>query len=117
ALVRGRDYVVPQDVVDVLPDVLRHRLVLTYDALADDVSADTVVRRVLEAVPLPQISAVPAQQGEGQHARPQQGTGPEHASPRPGDGPPARGRASTAKRATTPSARRRRPRSPTSNCS
>src|SRR5699024_8722663 len=32
ALVRGRDYVVPQDVVDVLPDVLRHRLVLTYDA-------------------------------------------------------------------------------------
>jgi MoxR-like ATPase len=60
ALVRGRDYVVPQDVVDVLPAVLRHRLVLTYDALADEVTADTVVRRVLEAVPLPQISAVPA---------------------------------------------------------
>lgn len=36
---------------------------LTYDALADEVSADTVVRRVLEAVPLPQISAVPAQAG------------------------------------------------------
>ena len=63
ALVRGRDYVVPQDVVDVLPAVLRHRLVLTYDALADEISADTVVRRVLEAVPLPQISAVPAQAG------------------------------------------------------
>lgn len=63
ALVRGRDYVVPQDVVDVLPAVLRHRLVLTYDALADEVTADTVVRRVLEAVPLPQISAVPAQAG------------------------------------------------------
>lgn len=63
ALVRGRDYVVPQDVVDVLPSVLRHRLVLTYDALADEISADTVVRRVLEAVPLPQISAVPAQAG------------------------------------------------------
>ena len=63
ALVRGRDYVVPQDVVDVLPAVLRHRLVLTYDALADDITADTVVRRVLEAVPLPQISAVPAQPG------------------------------------------------------
>ena len=63
ALVRGRDYVVPQDVVDVLPAVLRHRLVLTYDALADEVSADTVVRRVLEAVPLPQITAVPAQAG------------------------------------------------------
>ena len=63
ALVRGRDYVVPQDIVDVLPSVLRHRLVLTYDALADEVSADTVVRRVLEAVPLPQISAVPVQAG------------------------------------------------------
>lgn len=59
ALVRGRDYVVPQDVVDVLPDVLRHRLVLTYDALADEVGADVVVHRVLQAVPLPQVSAVP----------------------------------------------------------
>lgn len=75
ALVRGRDYVVPQDVIDVLPDVLRHRLVLTYDALADEITADTVVRRVLESVPLPQISAVPAQ------ANP---------APRTGDGPPAR---------------------------
>ena len=37
ALVRGRDYVVPQDVVEVAPDVLRHRLVLSYDALADEV--------------------------------------------------------------------------------
>lgn len=63
ALVRGRDYVVPQDIVDVLPSVLRHRLVLTYDALADEVTPDTVVRRLLEAVPLPQISAVPVQAG------------------------------------------------------
>ncbi|HMT50069.1 MAG TPA: ATPase, partial [Dietzia sp.] len=63
ALVRGRDYVVPQDVVDVLPAVLRHRLVLTYDALADEITADTVVRRVLEAVPLPQVTAVPVQPG------------------------------------------------------
>ena len=63
ALVRGRDYVVPQDIVDVLPSVLRHRLVLTYDALADEVTPDTVVRRLLEAVPLPQISAVPVQTG------------------------------------------------------
>lgn len=62
ALIRGRDYVVPQDVVDVLPDVLRHRLVLTYDAIADEISADVVVHRVLQAVPLPQVSAVP---GEG----------------------------------------------------
>ncbi|MCG5433552.1 MoxR family ATPase [Mycobacterium sp. MYCO198283] len=63
ALVRGRDYVVPQDVLEVIPDVLRHRLVLTYDALADDISPDTVVNRVLQTVALPQVNAVP-QQGQ-----------------------------------------------------
>ena len=40
ALVRGRDYVLPQDVLDVAPDVLRHRLVLSYDAVADEVAGD-----------------------------------------------------------------------------
>ena len=50
ALVRGRDYVIPQDVVEVIPDVLRHRLVLTYDALADEISAETVINRVLQTV-------------------------------------------------------------------
>ena len=50
ALVRGRDYVVPQDVVEVIPDVLRHRLVLTYDALADEISAETVINRILQTV-------------------------------------------------------------------
>ena len=61
ALVRGRDYVVPQDVVEVIPDVLRHRLVLTYDALADDVKADAVIGRILQTVALPQVNAVPQQ--------------------------------------------------------
>ncbi|MCB0925913.1 MAG: MoxR family ATPase, partial [Mycobacterium sp.] len=61
ALVRGRDYVVPQDVIDVIPDVLRHRLVLTYDALADDVKAETVIARILQTVGLPQVNAVPQQ--------------------------------------------------------
>ncbi len=60
ALVRGRDYVVPQDVVEVVPDVLRHRLVLTYDALADEISPEEIIRRVMAAVPLPQVSAMPA---------------------------------------------------------
>jgi MoxR-like ATPase len=59
ALVRGRDYVLPQDVVDVAADVLRHRLVLSYDALADGVSVDHIVTRVLRTVPLPQVSARP----------------------------------------------------------
>ena len=59
ALVRGRDYVLPQDVVDVVPDVLRHRLVLSYDALADGIPIEHIVNRVLQTVPLPQVSARP----------------------------------------------------------
>ncbi|MGH3788804.1 MAG: AAA family ATPase [Pseudonocardiaceae bacterium] len=58
-LIRGRDYVLPQDVVDVAGDVLRHRLVLSYDALADGVPVDHIVTRVLQTVPLPQVSARP----------------------------------------------------------
>jgi MoxR-like ATPase len=73
ALVRGRDYVLPQDVVDVVPDVLRHRLVLSYDALADGVPIDHIVTRVLQVVPLPQVTARP--QGGGP-AQPQQHPAP-----------------------------------------
>jgi len=61
ALLRGRDYVLPQDVLDVAPDVLRHRLVLSYDAVADQVPMDHIISRVLATVPLPQVSARPAQ--------------------------------------------------------
>ena len=46
ALLRGRDYALPQDVQDIAPDILRHRLVLSYDALADDIPADQIVDRV-----------------------------------------------------------------------
>jgi len=56
ALVRGRDYVVPQDVLDVIPDVLRHRLVLSYDALADEVTADQIINRILQTVGLPHVA-------------------------------------------------------------
>ena len=56
ALVRGRDYVLPQDVLDVTVDVLRHRLVLSYDALADGVPADHIVKRIVQTVPLPQVA-------------------------------------------------------------
>jgi MoxR-like ATPase len=59
ALVRGRDYVLPQDVLDVAPDVLRHRLVLSYDAVADSVPVDHIVGRVMATVPLPQVTARP----------------------------------------------------------
>jgi len=56
ALIRGRDYVLPQDVLDVTVDVLRHRLVLSYDALADGVPADHIVKRIVQTVPLPQVA-------------------------------------------------------------
>ncbi|HLT09322.1 MAG TPA: AAA family ATPase, partial [Micromonosporaceae bacterium] len=56
ALMRGRDYALPQDLVDIAPDVLRHRLVLSYDALADDIPADRIVERILQAVPLPTVA-------------------------------------------------------------
>lgn len=59
ALIRGRDYVLPQDVLDVGPDVLRHRLVLSYDAVADQVPMDHIISRVLATVPLPQVTARP----------------------------------------------------------
>src|SRR5690349_19922484 len=74
ALVRGRDYVIPQDVIEVIPDVLRHRLGLTYDALADEISPEDVINRLLQTVALHQVNAVP-QQGHsvppmGQNAAP-----------------------------------------------
>jgi MoxR-like ATPase len=56
ALMRGRDYALPQDLADIAPDILRHRLVLSYDALADDIPADTIVDRVLKAVPVPSVA-------------------------------------------------------------
>ncbi len=56
ALLRGRNYVIPEDVRALALDVLRHRLVLTYEALADSLSADDILRKVLDAVPLPAIA-------------------------------------------------------------
>jgi MoxR-like ATPase len=53
ALLRGRGYVSASDVRDLAPDVLRHRLVLSYDALSEGVTADAVLDRVLAAVPEP----------------------------------------------------------------
>jgi MoxR-like ATPase len=55
ALLRGRAYALPQDVRDLAKDVLRHRLVLSYEALAEEVSPDAILDAVLEAVPFPQI--------------------------------------------------------------
>jgi len=53
AWLRGRDYVAPDDIRVLAPDVLRHRLVLTFEAEAEDVTADAIIARVLDAVPAP----------------------------------------------------------------
>jgi MoxR-like ATPase len=70
ALLRGRDYALPQDVQDIATDILRHRLVLSYDALADDIPADHIVGRIMATVPMPSVA-------------PRQG-----ASPTPASAPP-----------------------------
>jgi MoxR-like ATPase len=53
AFLRGRGYVMPQDVVDVVPDVMRHRLVLSYEALSEAVTSDMILDRILEHLPAP----------------------------------------------------------------
>jgi len=53
AFLRGRDYVLPEDVTDVIGDVLRHRIVLSYEALSESVTADDLVVKILKAVPAP----------------------------------------------------------------
>jgi len=53
ALLRGRRYVLPEDLVDLVPDVMRHRLVLSYEALAENITPDDIVQRVLKKIPAP----------------------------------------------------------------
>ena len=55
AFVRGRDYALPEDVRDVALDVMRHRLVLSYEALSDNVQSDDILDRLMEAVALPEV--------------------------------------------------------------
>ncbi len=53
ALIRGRDYVLPQDVLDMAADVMRHRIVLSYEALSDNVSSDDILKKIFDAVAIP----------------------------------------------------------------
>jgi len=55
AYVRGRDYVLPQDVLDLALDVIRHRLVLSYEALSDNVTADDILNKILNRIPKPVV--------------------------------------------------------------
>ena len=56
ALVRGREYALPQDLREIAPDVFRHRLMLSYEALADGITPDHVIDRILGAVPVPELA-------------------------------------------------------------
>jgi MoxR-like ATPase len=55
AYVRGRMYALPQDVLDMALDVMRHRVVLSYEALSDNVSADDVLKKLLDRIPVPVV--------------------------------------------------------------
>ena len=53
AMLRGRSYALPEDMTDLVPDVLRHRLVLSYEALSEGLSADAVVSKIMAKIPVP----------------------------------------------------------------
>jgi MoxR-like ATPase len=55
AFVRGRDYVLPDDVLDMALDVLRHRLVLSFEALSDGITSDALLRAIIDRVPVPVV--------------------------------------------------------------
>ena len=55
AFVRGRGYVLPQDVVDMALDVIRHRLVLSYEALSDEITSDDILTKILDRIPIPVV--------------------------------------------------------------
>jgi MoxR-like ATPase len=55
AYVRGRDYALPQDVLDMALDVMRHRLVLSYEALSDNVTGDDLLKKILDRIPMPEV--------------------------------------------------------------
>ena len=54
AFLRGREYVLPEDVLDVTPDVLRHRIVLSYEAISESITPDQIIGQILKAVPAPE---------------------------------------------------------------
>jgi len=55
AFVRGRNYALPQDVLDMALDVMRHRIVLSYEALSDNVTGDDILTKILDRIPIPVV--------------------------------------------------------------
>ncbi|HEX3426717.1 MAG TPA: MoxR family ATPase [Acidimicrobiales bacterium] len=85
ALLRGRRFLVPQDVYDVAPEVLRHRLLLTYDGLASGIEVDAIVVQVLATVQAPRVA--PSQDETGRVLVPA-GSAPDPGGTRPFLAPP-----------------------------
>jgi MoxR-like ATPase len=92
ALIHGRDYVLPTDVQAVAKDVMGHRLVLGFDAVADNIAPAQVVERILAMVPAPTPvwNAAQRQQARNEHSyQPQQHPAPgQYPQPAPGQYPP-----------------------------
>ena len=63
AFMRGRSYALPEDMTVLVGDVLRHRLVLTYEALADGLNADQIIQRVMKKIPVPDKPLAPNAHG------------------------------------------------------
>jgi MoxR-like ATPase len=84
ALIRGRRYVLPGDVVDLSRDVLRHRIVPSFTALAEEVTADMILDRLIDAVPVPRVAH------EGRGARAEAAVRAALGAARRGDGVPSR---------------------------
>ena len=53
AYLHGRDHVIPEDIIEMAPDVLRHRLVMDYEGLAANISADDIIQHLLSEIPVP----------------------------------------------------------------
>jgi len=66
AFMRGRSYALPEDMTGLVGDVLRHRLVLSYEALAEGIDADTVIQRVMRKIPVPEKPLAP-ENGHGRN--------------------------------------------------
>ena len=66
AFMRGRNYALPEDMTGLVADVLRHRLVLSYEALAEGIDADAVIQRVMRKIPVPEKPLAP-ENGHGRN--------------------------------------------------
>ena len=61
ALLRGRSYALPEDMTDLVPDVLRHRVVLSYEGMSEGLNSDALIGRIMKQIPAPARPLEPEQ--------------------------------------------------------